>query len=213
MATTRLPDTDRADVRELIAVVLLSVTAIFTAWAGFQSSKWSGEMSVAFSQSSAARVEASHQESAADQRQNLHVTLFAQWLQAHGAGQAKTETFVATRFPEPLHSAFTAWQATQPDDNAGAPATPFAMAEYVLPERTAAAAADQRADQHFEAGIEAHERADNYTLLTVAYASVLFFAGMSSKVRAVRSQWAMVWMGLLFFAGATTFVLAFPKLL
>lgn len=71
------------------------MTAIFTASAGFQSSKWSGEMSIAFSRSSAARVEASHQEGAADQRQALHVSLFGQWLQRQCSHHAVRVLFFA----------------------------------------------------------------------------------------------------------------------
>src|SRR5215218_8770632 len=44
--------------RETIALILLSVTAIMTAWCGFEASKWGGEMSIAFSQASSARIEA-----------------------------------------------------------------------------------------------------------------------------------------------------------
>jgi len=35
---------------EIVAVAMLSVTAILTAWCGFQASKWSGERSIAFAE-------------------------------------------------------------------------------------------------------------------------------------------------------------------
>jgi hypothetical protein len=44
-----------AAVRETLALVLLAVTAIMTAWCGFESSKWGGEMSVSFSRASTDR--------------------------------------------------------------------------------------------------------------------------------------------------------------
>lgn len=50
----------RHERQELVAVVLLSITTVLTAWSGFQSSKWSGAMSIAFSQASSARIQASH---------------------------------------------------------------------------------------------------------------------------------------------------------
>lgn len=203
----------RGDWRELVAVVLLSVTAIFTAWSGFQASKWGGIMSISFGQASAARVEASRRDAAADQRQAIHVSLFAQWLQAEGAGTVRVRDFVASRFPEPLDSAFRAWLATDPETNPDAPTSPFAMPEYALPERAAALDADRRADERFAEGLEANQRGDNYTLLTVAYASVLFFAGMSAKVRSPRSQWVLVGVAVVFFVAATTLVGTFPKIL
>src|SRR5512133_1372718 len=39
-------------VRETVVIIVLSVTAVLAAWCGFESSKWSGEMSIAFSQAS-----------------------------------------------------------------------------------------------------------------------------------------------------------------
>ncbi len=203
----------QTDWRELVAVALLSVTAIFTAWSGFQASKWGGIMSISFGQASSAREEASRHQAAADQRQAIHVSLFAQWLQAEGAGNERVRDFIAARFPEPLDQAFAAWLATDPATNPEGPASPFAMSEYALPEHAAAVEADQRADARFADGLEANQRGGNYTLLTVAYASVLFFAGMSSKVRAHRSQWAMLWVAIAFFVGATVLVATFPKML
>lgn len=44
--------------RDIIAVLLLSITAVLTAWCGFESSKWGGEMSIAFSEESGARIQA-----------------------------------------------------------------------------------------------------------------------------------------------------------
>ena len=43
-----------ARTREVVAVVVLSITAILTAWCGFEASKWSGMMSIEFSQASSA---------------------------------------------------------------------------------------------------------------------------------------------------------------
>ncbi|RYJ05886.1 MAG: hypothetical protein EON52_09215, partial [Actinomycetales bacterium] len=67
--------------RELIAVVLLAVTAIVAAWTGFQASKWSGAMSISFSQASSARIEAARLDSDANRRVEVQVQLFGQWLQ------------------------------------------------------------------------------------------------------------------------------------
>ncbi|WP_347350462.1 hypothetical protein [Intrasporangium sp.] len=219
MAATEAPQTppdvggrSGVDPRELMAVVLLSVTAVFTAWAGFQSSSWSGATSIAFNQSSSARAESAHQEATADKRQALQVSLFVQWFQAHSLGNARMEDFIERRFPAPLDAAFDAWIATRPDTNADAPPTPFAMPQYVLPEVAAAEQASQRADRLFADGLNASSRADNYTLLTVLYASVLFFAGMSAKVRSRWAQWSLVWVGSAIFLLATGFILTLPKL-
>jgi hypothetical protein len=61
--------------RELVAVVVLSVTAIATAWTGFQASKWGGAMSINFSRASSARIEAARLDGAANRRQTNQVSL------------------------------------------------------------------------------------------------------------------------------------------
>src|SRR3954451_22544978 len=127
---------------ELAAVLLLAVTAIMTAWTGFQSSKWSGAMSISFAQASTARIDAARMEGIANRKQTIQVSLFTQWLQAHQAHDEALTKFLTERFPEPLASAFPAWVATKPLITPGAPSTPFEMPQYVIPELVAAQAAD-----------------------------------------------------------------------
>ena len=199
------------DWRELVAVILLSVTAILTAWTGFQASKWGGAMSISFSQASAARIEASRQEGAANRKQTIQVALYAQWLQANAGPDKSVADYLSARFPEPLQSAFASWKLTNPGTNPQAPNSPFAMPEYVLPELAAAQAADDRADTLFADALEANQRGDNYTLLTVAFASVLFFAAMSGKMKSRNRQWTLLGISLFLFGSATLLLLVFPK--
>src|SRR4051795_8227857 len=86
---------------DLAAVLLLSVTAIMTAWTGFQSSKWGGAMSISFAQASTARIEAARLEGVANRKQTIQVSLFTQWLQAYQADDTTLTTFLEQRFPEP----------------------------------------------------------------------------------------------------------------
>ena len=200
------------DWRELVAVVLLSITTILTAWSGFQSSKWGGAMSISFSQASSARIEASRLDGDANRRVSIQVSLYTQWLQATANGDTKLADYLVDRFPEPLDVAFAAWSATMPTTNPDAPSSPFVMPEYVVPEATAAAAADARADAKFADALEFNQRGDNYTLLTVAFASVLFFAAISGRMISRRSQWVLLALGLVIFVAATGLLLFYPKL-
>ena len=199
------------DWRELVAVVLLSVTAVLTAWTGFQATKWDGAMLISFSQASASRVEASRQEGLANRKQTIQVALYSQWLQANANGNQQVMDYLSTRFPEPLKTAFTAWMATQPGSNPQAPSSPFAMPEYALPELAAAAAADSRATAQFASALDANQRGDNYTLLTVAFASVLFFAAISGKMKSPGRRWVLLSVALALFGTATLLLAVFPK--
>ena len=195
------------DWREAVAVILMSVTAILTAWAGYQAAKWNGESSLVTAEASAVRLEATRWESDANQRQAIHVVLFSQWLQATGGGERSADYIVA-HFPSPLSDAFTAWQASGETES-----TPFDRPEYVLVEHERAVAADARAEVLFQEGIKAGTRSEEYIATTVVFAMVLFFTAMSSKVRSRRAQWFMVAVGGVLFVYETSQLIMFPKLL
>lgn len=200
------------DWRELVAVLLLSVTAILTAWTGFQASKWGGAMSIAFTEASGARIAAARAEGDANRRAGIQVALFTQWLQAEQTDNEELAKTLVHRFPEPLDTAFDAWLATDPLDDPSAPASPFEMEEYAIPEIAEATAADERADQKFAEALRNNQRADNYTVLTVAFATVLFFTALSGKMRSSRAQWALLALGLVGFLVTVVILLFYPVL-
>jgi hypothetical protein len=200
------------DWREFVAVLLLSVTAILTAWSGFQSSKWGGAMSISFSQASSARIEAARLEGVGNRKQTIQVLLFTQWLQAYQTEDETLADFLQARFPEPLATTFPKWLEGRPLINPDAPATPFDMPEYTIPELVASTEADNRADANFAQALRNNQRGDNYTVLTVAFATVLFFAALSGRMRTDRAQWAFLVLGLVGFLAASSLLLAFPKL-
>src|SRR3954453_19234696 len=170
----------RRDRLEEFAVVVLSVTTVLTAWTAFQSSKWSGEMSISFSQASSARIESSRLDAAANVRLSNQISLWTQWVTATGDGNKRLAEFILARFPEPLATAHRQWLAEGGD---AAPATsPFYVSSYILPERVQAQTWSDRADARFQTALNDNQRGDNYTILTVLFASLLFFVALSSRV-------------------------------
>lgn len=138
------------------AVIILSITTVLTAWSGFQSSKW-GEMSIAFSEASAARIEAARQQGTANERTAAHVGLWTRWVNARGEQNAELAQFLESRFPEPLATAQQDWLATDPLSNEDG-SSPFDMPSYVLPEKAASAEADARPDQRFADALTNNQR-------------------------------------------------------
>lgn len=201
------------DWREFTAVILLSLTAVLTAWTGFQSSKWGGAMSISFSQASTARIEAARLEGAANRKAAVQVSLFTQWLQAYQNEDETLTAFLQDRFPEPLATTFPLWLEERPLVNPDAPATPFEMPTYVIPESVAAAEADDRADAKFAEALVNNQRSDNYTVLTVAFATVLFFGALAGRMRSNRAQWTFLILGLVGFTAAAVLLVTFPKLI
>ena len=85
-------------VRETVVIIVLSITAVLTAWCGFESSKWSGEMSIAFSQASSARIEAARQESIANAARQADLSIWGVYVQARAQDDTALATYVERRF-------------------------------------------------------------------------------------------------------------------
>jgi hypothetical protein len=196
----------------LIAVILLSVTTILTAWSAFESSKWGGAMSIAFSEASSARIEASRLDSTANARTAVQVGLWTQWIDAEGNDNERLATAISERFPEPLATAQQEWLESDPEIIGDNVTTPFEMSSFVIPERQQAVESDARADSKFAEALRNNQRGDNYTLLTVLFAAVLFFTAMSSRLDRVRYRWTMLIFGMALAVVGIAFLATFPKL-
>jgi len=207
-----IPDS-AAGWRELIAIVLLSVTAIATAWSGFQASKWGGEMSISFSKASTARIEASRADANANRQLSIQVQIYTQWIEAVAAEDERLSTYLSDRFPEPLATAWAAWIALNPEQNPDAPDSPFDMPEYIQPDAVAAKEADARADTLFQQALDNNQRGDRYTLLAVVFATVLFFAAVSGRVKNNFNSWLLLSVGLVLFIGAAVTLITYPKMI
>jgi len=194
-------------VRETIVLIVLSVTAVLTAWCGFESSKWSGEMSVAFSEASSSRIEAARQSGIANAGLQADLTIWGVYVQARAQGDTALATYVEKRFTDHFLVAYRAWIAQGEPTNG-----PFKMKEYVPPGTTEAAAADQRADRRFADALVYNERGDNYALLTVLFALVLFFAAASTRLVRPNSQRILLGVAIIFLIAATVILATFPIL-
>jgi hypothetical protein len=197
-----------AGLRENLALVLLAVTAILTAWCGFESSKWGGEMSISFSRASTARIEAARQQGIANTSQQQDLMIYAVYVQAEAEGNTELAEYVKARFTEPFKVAFDAWVAAGRPTNA-----PFAMPEYIPPGAVESAAADDRADKLFAQALVNNQRGDNYTLLTVLAALVLFFAAVSGRVSSPGRQWAVLGLAFVLFLVGAGIAATFPVII
>ncbi len=84
--------------------------------------------------------------------------------------------YIQDRFQPWFTVAFDAWQADGMHENA-----PFARDEYVPPGEVEAEELNERADAKFTEALENNQRGDNYSLLTVLFALVLFLTAMSQR--------------------------------
>lgn len=196
---------------ELFAVVLMSLTAIATAWTGFQSAKWSGVMSIRFSEAAAGRTESVRWSNTAAQEVNLDVSVFVAWVEATAVGDDELAGFIRDRFPTRLQVATDAWLDTDPLGDPDAPSSPFVMDAYVHEARDEALRLEALAETKSADAREANQRSDNYVLTTIVFASVIFFAALSSKLRDREARIALLSVAGVAFIGALAVVLSFPK--
>jgi hypothetical protein len=187
---------------DVLTVVILSLATLLTAWSGYQAAIWSGIQSSKYSEASAKRIEASRAATRADQLLTIDVTVFSDYMNAYATGQDDLASFYEERFRPEFQPAFDAWLATNPDTNLNAPSTPFSLPEYRLADADRAIALEAQATALFDEGEEANDRGDRYVLVTVILASVLFFAGISTRIDWYPARYGIIAVGLvLFFYG------------
>jgi len=117
----------KRDLFDVVAVFVLSLTAVLTAWCGFQASKWGGDMSISFSQASSALSD--------------------------------------------------------------------------------------KADAKFSAALASNQRGDDYTLLTVLFALVLFLTAMSQRELAAWVRTTLLGLAIVVAVGGVVMMLTFPILI
>ncbi len=167
---------------ELLAVILLSIASLSAAWAGYQASRWSGEQSLRYSQASAIRVESSRASTIGYMLALGDLTVFNSWAEAVATNDEALITFNANRFSPDLEQAVADWQALDPLNNPDAPGGPFEQGLYTNPPLQQAVELEQQAEETFEQGRTASARSEAYVQLTVIFAMVLFFGGISSRI-------------------------------
>ena len=162
-------------------------------------------MSIAFSEASDARIEAARQAGTANAARQADLSIWGVYLQARAQGDAALARYVEERFTDHFRLAYTAWIA-QGEPTQG----PFKMKEYVPPGTTESEAADQRADQRFTDALIFNQHGDNYTILTVLFALVLFFAAASTRMGRSRVQSILVGVAIIFLILGTVILATLP---
>ena len=220
---TEVPDHkgffNKSDRVELVATIAIAIATILTAWSAFQAGKWGGTQAINFSEAGAARTESTRADTSAGQLSQIDVAMYLDWIAAlvdevkDGTRPLLTDGglepipntlagFFSDRFRPEFVPAVDAWIATDPASNPDAPKTPFEMEEYVVAKSVEADELSALADEKSSDARDANQNGDNYVLTMVLFASVLFFAGVSSKMSSRRNSILMLSFGVfILFAG------------
>jgi hypothetical protein len=197
---------------DLGSATVMAAATVATAYSAYQSSLWNGEQNRHESRAATAVVRTSKLTNLAMQKTTVHVNLFVQWVAATNRGEQRTADFLFSRFPEPLKTAAGAWRATNPFDNANAPASPFDMPQYAVRERLDADHWEKIAQDESAAGETAGAVGNRYLLFTIIYASVLFLAGISGKFNWPAIDQTVLALGALTLLVGVAIMIAMPRL-
>ena len=199
--------TDRT---EIVATVLLSLAAVATAWSGYQATRWNGEQTKASSRTNAIRIDAARAQGLAEAQKQVDVATFIQWIDAYAQEETELTEFYETRFRAEFKPAFAAWLVTEPLTNPDAPPTPFVMPQYELAAETEAEQLDADAEVSAAQVRQNIQRASNYVLGVVLFSVALFFAGMSTKLGALRLRRFALGVGCTLFLGTVIWLATQP---
>lgn len=165
---------------ELIAVVLLGITTIGTAWCGYQAAQWGSRSGDLAQTASDQHVEGARLFGAAVQRVAYDSTIVAQYAAARAAGNDRLVAFYRTSIVRPAFlPLLNRWEA---DVRAGK--APTGLTEdpaYLADQFAAYQASVTAAEQATQASQAATENASGYIATTILLAVALFFAGVTSS--------------------------------
>lgn len=100
-------------------------------------------------------------------------------FEARQRGDHAMEEFFLHRLRPDSLAIFSEWEKLDPANNPEAPRNPFLMPSYRQFELVEAQRFDELLEQEHAAAFHANKTSDGYVLLTVLFASVLFFGGVS----------------------------------
>lgn len=205
---TSNPDPERTGRRlGVVAAVLLGLATVATTWGAYQANRWNGVMTSSFNESARLSTDAGKLYQEGDAINALDANLFAEWALATTAGNAEAADYLAENlFSEGLVAALDAWQAAGDD----APSAPFDLEEYVVPQWDAGDALEVESQAATDRADDANQTGDDYVLVTVLLAVVLFTAGIAATLESVRLKGAFLVSGGVVFVVATGLLLSYP---
>ena len=201
---------NRTDWIELAAAVILALATIVAAWSAYQATRWGGEQAKASRSALEARADASHLNPIYAAEVQVDVQLWTLWLQQASEDNEDGIAFVQERFRDEFKPAFEAWLAQVPEGEAP-PGTPLEMPEYAPESRDQAEQRLEDSEAFADESAKANQTGDNFVLTAVIMASVLFFAGVGTKLKGRLVRLIMLLFAALLFLGGLAFMLSLPQ--
>ena len=204
------PPKPKLHVVEIACAVVLALATTASAWCAYQSKLWGGVQMSRAGASAAASRESAMKSLAAVQKRTFDATMFISYMQARLDGNRAMAEFLAPRFRPEMKAAVEAWLSLDPLHNPAAPPNPLLMTEYVLQETLEIARQEELAAGLLAGTREARRNSDNYVLLTVVFASVLFLGGIARAFDFRSLRITLAALAVLLFAATLAFLTTLP---
>lgn len=195
---------------QIACAVVLSLATMSSAWCAYQATLWGGVQTFRLAAAQKAGRDSTQATITALQFQAFDASMFIHYMNAKNEGKEAQEKFLFNRFRPEMKKAVEAWLKTDPFNDPKAPLGPFKMAEYSQPELEEARRHDERFAKEHAAAEHANENSDTYVLLTVLFASVLFFGGIAGTLDSYRLRIIVLSFALAFFVISLAFLASMP---
>lgn len=174
------PGADR--LLEVVAVLLLGVATVGSAWCGYEASRWNGEQGDLTRQASDLDVESARLSGIATQRVAYDASVLSDYAQAVAGAQVELAGFYRTSLVRPdFLPLLEEWEAQV--EAGQVPTNLFEDEEYLQEQFAESQAVAAESEAVTERSRTAGRTADAYVLTTIFFAIALFFAGVTSTFR------------------------------
>jgi hypothetical protein len=201
---------ERTDRLELVGAIVLSLATILAAWSAYQATRWNGEASDSATEASALRVQATQATNVYTAQANIDLETFIGWLQLHTTQGSSAADALRDRFRDEFKPVFEAWLAQAPEGELP-PGTPFEATSYALASGAEVQTLSNEADAAADRARRADHIGDDFVLMTVIMASVLFFAGLGTRFRDHRLRVALLGIGTVLLVGGAIATFSLPQ--
>ena len=181
----------------------MAFAVLSTAFSAYEATRWSGVQATAFTEAGGARTESVAELSIANAQIAYDASTFTAFvLEFRGDALTNEDTREeALRLADRViraefRPAVDAWLAAQLANDPNAPRTPVEMDVYSNARLEEALRLQAVADDKLEEGKDANQIGDSYVLASVFFASVLFFAGITSNIETLNVRWVVLFLGI-----------------
>jgi len=176
---------------EIIAVLVLGITTLGTAWCSYEAYRWNGEQTNLGQEAAREQVQANRLFGLATQEVSYDSTMIGQYAVAFRAGDEKLMQFYRKSLMRPALLPFLdAWVAEV--KAGGTPENLLSNTEYTTVVMADYTAASGRAADFDRQSAAAGSVADRYLVTTILLAIGLFFGGVTTSFRWPAAKLAMI---------------------